>query len=88
MTVIPDSTGSKYMEKTVLKESTVDRANVEDCHWIKTSDDSKKLKLSKRKDAAKITSLKKNLKQVDLSPLGIRDTFHINYRLCKYYKLL
>lgn len=72
MTVIPDSTESKDMEKTVLKKSMVDRANVVDCHWIKTSDGSKKLKLSKRKDTAKIISLKKNLKEMDLYPLGIR----------------
>ena len=39
----------------------VDSANVEDCHWIKTSNGSKKviIKLSKQKDAAKIRSSKK-----------------------------
>ena len=45
-----------------------------DCHWIKTSNGSKKviIKLSRRKDAAKIRSSKNKLKGMDLFSLGIR----------------
>ena len=61
MTGIPDFTESKDMEQTILKlieklEVMLDATNVEDCHWIKTSNSSKKviIKLLERKDAAKI----------------------------------
>ena len=95
MTGIPDCTESKYLERTVLKivenlEVMLDPANVEDCHWIKTSGGPNKviIKLSKRKDAAKIQSSKKRLKGMDLSSLGISGKVYINNNLCKYYKLL
>ena len=61
VTGIPDPAESKDLEQTVLKvfeklEVTMDLANIEDCHWIKTSNGSKKviIKLLKRKDTAKI----------------------------------
>ena len=41
----------------------MDPANVEDCHWIKSSKDAKKVivKLSRRRDAKKIRLLEKGL---------------------------
>ena len=73
---IPDSTGSKDMEKTVLKVLMVDRALSLSMSMLrivikKNSDGSKIVKFSRRNDAAKILSLKKNLKEMDLSSLGI-----------------
>ena len=51
----------------------VDPSNIEDCHWIKSSKSPKKVivKLSRRKDANKIRLLKKGLKGMNLSSLGI-----------------
>ena len=58
-------------------EVRVDPANVEDCHWIKTSNGSKKvtIKLLKQKDAAKIRTWKKKLKRMDLSSLESKAKF-------------
>ena len=65
ITNITNSVESKYLGKRVLKlfervKGMLDPTNVDHCHWIKTSNESKKviLKLSKRKDAVKIRSLK------------------------------
>ena len=68
----------------------VDLSNVEDCHWIKSSKGPKKVivKLSRRKDANKICLLKKGLKGMNLSSLGINSTVYINDSLCNYYKML
>ena len=68
----------------------MDSANVENLCWIKTSNSFKKviIRLLKRKGAAKIRSLKKNLKGMDLSFLGIRGKVYINDSLSNYCKLL
>ena len=77
VTGITGSIESKDPEQAVLKvfeklEVMVDPANVDGCHWINTSNGSKKMiiKLSKRKDATKIRSSKKKLKGMNLSSLG------------------
>lgn len=64
ITNITNSVESKNLGKIVLKlferlKGMLDPTNVDYCHWIKTSNESKKviLKLSKRKDAVKIRSL-------------------------------
>ena len=82
------------MEGTVLKvfeelNVVVDPSNVEDCHWV-ASRTSKKviIKLSRRKDANKIRRVKKNLKNLNLSSLGIKNPVFINGSLCSYYKML
>ena len=82
VTGIPDSTESKDLQQTVLKffeklEVMVDPTNVENCHWIK-------IKLWKRKDAAKIRSSNKKLKGMDLSSPGIRGKVYTDDILCKY----
>ena len=64
--ILSDTEGGK-LEETLLKvfeklDVDVDPKNVEDCHWLKTKNSSKKviIKLSKRKDADKIRQVKKN----------------------------
>ena len=68
----------------------VDRSNVEDCQCIKSSKGPKMVivKLSRRKDANKIRLLKKGLKGMNLSSLGINLTVYINDSFCTYYKML
>ena len=68
----------------------VDPSNIEDCHWIKPSKGAKKVivKLSRRKDANKIRLLKKGLKGMNLSSLGVNSVVYINDSLCTYYKML
>ena len=68
----------------------LDPSNIEDCHWIKPSKGAKKVivKLSRRKDANKIRLLKKGLKGMNLSSLGINSAVYINDSLCTYYKML
>ena len=64
---IPSHTEAGKLEETLLKvfeklDVDVDPKNVEDCHWLKTRNSSKKviIKSSKRKDADKIRQVKKN----------------------------
>ena len=82
------------LEGTVLKvleelNVVVDPSNVGDCHWL-ASRTSKKviIKLSRRKDANKIRRVKKNLKNLNLSSLGIKNPVFTNDSLCSYYKML
>ena len=83
MTGIQESIESKDLEQTVLKvfeklKVMVDPANVEDCHWVKTSNGSKKviIKLSKREDAAKIRSSKKIGRDGPLRSWNQRQSLH------------
>ena len=90
---IPETIENKDLEGTVLgifEKLDVDPSNVEDCHWIKPSKGPKKVivKLSRRKDANKIRLLKKVLKGMNLSSLGINSTVYINDSLCTCYKML
>ena len=64
---IPSDTEAGKLEETLLKvfeklDVDVDPKNVEDCHWLKTRNSSKRMiiKLSKRKDADKLRQIKKN----------------------------
>ena len=68
----------------------VDPSNIEDCHWIKSSKDTKTVivKLFRRKDANKICLLKKGLKGMNLSSFSINSMVYINISLCTYYKML
>ena len=67
----------------------LDPSNVEDCHWV-ASRTSKMviIKLSRCKDANKIRRVKKSLKNLNLSSLGIKNPVFINDSLCSYYKML
>lgn len=68
----------------------VDPQNVEACHWLKSNNSSKKaiIKLSKRKDAAKICELKKKLKSLKFEWMSINNPIFINDSLCGYYREL
>ena len=68
----------------------MDPSNVVDCYWIKSSKRAKKVivKHSRRKDANKIRLLKKDLKCMNLSSLGIKSVVYINDSLCTYFKML
>ena len=68
----------------------VDPSNIEDCHWINSSKSTKNVivKFSRRKDANKIRLLKKGLKGMYLSSLGIKSAVYINDSLFTYCKML
>ena len=74
----PESLRNENLEETVLKvfeelDVVVDPSNVEECHWV-ASRTSKIVivKLSRHKDTSKIRRVKKNLKNLNLSSLGIK----------------
>ena len=95
LTGIPEASDNNALESTVLKifeklEVKVDPSNVEHCHWISSKNGSKRVivKVSKRKDATKIRSSKRKLKDMDLTYIGINNPVYINDSLCTYYKML
>ena len=68
---------------------TVNSSNLEDHHSLPGNGNKKSIiKLSKRKNANKILRVKKMLKGMNLSSLGIKTPVYINYNLCNYYKVL
>ena len=82
LTGIPETSDNNTLESTVLKifeklEVNVDPSNVEDCHWISSKNSPKRVivKVSKRKDAPKIRSSKRELKDMDLTSIGINNPF-------------
>ena len=84
---------SNTLESTVLKileklEFKVDSSHVEDCHWIHSKQGLKPVivKVSKCKDAAKICSSKRKLKDMDLTSIGINNPVYINDSL--FYNLM
>ena len=88
----PESMKNEDLEGTVLKVfEEFDPSNVEDCHWLasRTRLSIKAIiKLSKHKDANKIRRVTKNLKNLNLSSLGIKNPLFINDSLFSYYKML
>ena len=95
LTDIPETSDNNILESTVLKifeklKVKVGPSNAEDCHWISSKNGPKRVivKGSKRKDASKIRSSKRKLKDIDLASIGINDPVYINYSLCTYYKML
>ena len=61
-----------------------------DNYHQRLSKDPKKLiiKFSRHKDANKIRAVKKNMKGMNLSSIGINNPVYINNSFCSYYKLL
>ena len=91
MLTIADVSNNKTLESTVLKiferlELKMNRSNVEDSHWITSKNSFKRVvvKVSRRKDASKTRSSKKNLKDMDLISTGINNLAYINDSLCMY----
>ena len=77
ITVLPDDINNEDLEEKPLMifeklEVTVDSSNVEDCHWLLGNQNKRFIiKLSKRKDTNKIRRVKKKLKGMNLSSIGI-----------------
>ena len=94
LTGIPETSDNNTLESTVLKifeklEVNVDPSNVEDYHWISSKNGPKRVivKVSKRKDASKIRSSKRKLKDMDLTSIGINNPVYINDSLCKSLRM-
>ena len=95
LTDIPETSDNNTLVRIVLKifeklEVNVDSCNIEDCHWISSKNDPKRVivKVSKLKDAAKICSSKRKLKDMDQTSIGINNVVYINDSLWMYYKML
>ena len=95
LTNFPEKSDSNTLESTFLKifeklEVTVDPSTIEDCHWISSKNGPKRVivKVSKCKDASKICSSKRKLKDMDLTSTDIKNPVYINDSLCTYYKML
>ena len=90
----PESLKNKDLEETVLKvfeelNVVVNPSNVEVCRWVASSTSRKVIiKLPRHKDANKIRRVRKNLKNLYLSSLEIKNPVFINDSLCSYYKML
>ena len=94
---IPDSIPNNNLEETVLKifnetGVTVNTRDVEACHRLNQKANPKKviIKLSKRKDVARVMNNKKKLKSMKPQNIGLPSgcKIYINESLCKYYKYL
>ena len=96
ITGLPDSINNEDLEETALMifetlEVTVDSSNVEDCHWLPGNQNKRFIiKLSKHKNLIpnKIQRVKKKLKGMNLSSIGITTPVYINDSLCSYFKIL
>ena len=82
------------LEDTELKllknlDVKLDSSNTEDCHWLSSKGPKRVIvKFSERKDANSIRKVKKHVKGMDLSSIGIRSPLYIKDSLCKYHKML
>ena len=94
---IPESVSGNTLEDKIQGvlcgiDVEVDTENIESCHRLKGKGSKGKviLKLSKRKDAEKIKSNKKKLKNIDHKKIGLSSgtKVFINESLCGYHKLL
>ena len=92
---IPENIDNGELEGKVLTvlsklDVSIDPANVEACHWLKSHNKGKKaiLKLFRRKDSDEIRRVRSKLKTTDLKPIGITTPVYINDSLCFYYKKL
>ena len=91
---LPESLKNSKLEDTALQlferlDVEIDSSNREDWHWLPTKGPKRVIvKFFKQKDANRIPKIKKNLKGIDLSSIGIRSPVYINDSLCKYYKML
>ena len=84
----PDTIENSELEDITLQlfkklDVEVDSLNIEDCHWLPNKGPKRVIEDSNR--AWKVTE---NLKNMDLSLIGIRSPVYINDSLSKYYKML
>ena len=92
------SVADNALEETVLNlfakcEAPVDPSNVEDCHRLKSTNNTPQkviVKLSKRKDVYRVLKAKSSLKNADLNETGIPPgtPIFVNQSLCRYHKFL
>ena len=94
---IPDGISNNNLEETVLKifnetRVMVNSRDVKACHRLNQKANPKKviIKLSKRKDVARVMNNKKKLKSTKPQNIGLPSGSkeYINESLCKYYKYL
>ena len=91
---LPESIKNSELEERALQlfkklDVKVDSSNIVDCYWLPSKGPKRVIvEFSKRKDANRIRKVKKNLKGMDVSSIGIRSPVYINDSLCKYYKML
>ena len=94
---IPDSIPNNNLEETVLKifnetGVTVNSRDVEACHRLNQKANLEKviIKLSRRKDVARVMNNKKKLKSMKPQNIGLPSgcKIYINESLCKCYKYL
>ena len=66
-----------------------DSSKIEDWHWLPSKEPKRVIvKFFKRKDTNRVRKVKKNLKGMDSSLIGIRSPVYLIDSLCKYYKML
>ena len=94
---IPNSISNNNLEETVLKffnetGVTVNSRDIEACHRLNQKANPKKviIKLSKRKDVARVINNKKKLKSMKPQNIGLPSgcKIYINESLCKYNKYM
>ena len=92
---IPSSVSDKELEEKVVKVfdklgCNVKENCIEACHRIKKGSDKTIVKFSKRKDCQQIMSVKKDLRNMDLTSLEFPEgtTLFFNESLCSYYRWL
>ena len=91
---LPESMQNSELEDTALQllkklDVEIDSSNIEDCHWLPSKGPKRVVvKFFKRKDTNRIRKVKKNLKGMDLSSIGIRSSVYINDSLGKYYNMV
>ena len=77
------------LESTVFKIFERLEVKVDLSNWNSSKNGPKRVvvKVSKHKDATKIRSSKRKLKDMDLISFGISNPVYINDSLCTYYKM-
>ena len=92
---IPTSVSDNDLEGKVLEVFenlgvSVKEDNVEACHRIRKSSDRTIIKFSRRKDCQQIMSVKKDLRNLNPSDIGLPagTTIFVNESLCSYYRWL
>ena len=90
---IPGSVNHEDLEKKVLDVFSKIGANIatdkiEACHRISARNSNVIVKFSNRKDRINTMNKKMNLKDMNLSDIGITNKVFINSNLCPFYKML
>ena len=93
LSILPESLENSELDDTSLKlfkklYVEIDSSNIEDCHWFPSKGPKRiTVQFSKRKEGSSDRKVKKNLRGMDLSSIGVRSPVYINDSLCKYKML-